>query len=69
MQDLAYNIQILCLVSQHPDPSIVLEAVEPYPWLPEHYLIPVIEDDPLLQLDFEPDEQSSNDGEISLEKK
>ena len=42
---------------------MLLAASVPYPWLPEHYMYPVITDDPLLQLDFELSEEPPGEGD------
>ena len=39
---------------QNVTPAQVMSAVSPLPWEDDRYLQPVIVDDPLLQLDFEP---------------
>ena len=47
--------QYVCV--QHPDPTSLLALkTPPFPWIPDTYLTPVIENDPLLQLDFDPDD-------------
>ncbi len=45
---------------QNVSPSQVMSAVSPFPWEDDCYLQPVIVDDPLLQLDFEPTPADSN---------
>ena len=38
---------------QHPTSADLLRLKPPFPWEQDQYFKPVIEDDPLLQLDFE----------------
>ena len=45
---------------QNPSPSSLSSASIPYPWEEDCYLVPVLEDDPLLQLDF------SSSGEAAM---
>ena len=40
------------LFSQNPPPSVLMCTTLPYPWEQDTYLSPVVEDDPLLQVDF-----------------
>lgn len=36
-------------------PESVITSTPPHPWASDQYLVPVLQDDPLLQLDFEND--------------
>ena len=47
---------------QGPDISTILTATPPFPWEHSNYLSPVLTDDPLLQLDFEPSADDSESG-------
>ncbi len=51
---------------QNVTPAQVMSAVSPLPWEDDRYLQPVIVDDPLLQLDFEPTPGPSPHSDVDL---
>lgn len=57
----------MLLLCQHPEPLAVISATSPFPWSPDAYLIPTVPEDPLLQVDFEPQGEGEGEETSALE--